>query len=180
MAAESAAIKNSVLNALSLLDGTGSPVSLALAYDDGDFSGASLSEFLNEAIPIERRGKFVTLVHGKRRYVEISFSTYVGNLVGSTAVAPGTPYEFAFRKGAYSANVPTLGTGRPNTVDIRMTKEGTNLGDGFDETVTFEDVRLTATYAEGIEGDKINWSGICYGSIVHAHSTNTPSLTQVA
>ena len=179
MAAESSAIKNAVLNALTLLDGTGSPVSLALSYDDGDFSGSNLSQFLNEAVAIERRGKFISLVHGKRRYPEISFSTYVGNVVGSTAVAPGTPYEFATGKGAYSANVSTLGTGRPMAVDVKLSKEGTNVGDGNDETVTFEDCRLTGTLAEGMEGDKINWTGVCYGAVVHGHSTNTPSLTQV-
>lgn len=181
MAAESANLKNNVLNALTLLDGTGTPVTLALAYDGGDFNAADLDQFLNECMHIETRGKTKRLVWGKRKPPQLTFSTYVGNMVGSTAVAPGTPQEFLFGKGAYSANVSTHGTGThtPMTVDIRLSKEGTNVGDGADETVTFEDCKAIGAFAESEDGDKITWSVICYGTVVQVHGTNTVNLTQI-
>jgi hypothetical protein len=179
-AAESTQIKNNVGNTVTLNDATGTPVTLVLAYDDGDLTGDGISQVLNEYKKITRRGKFVCVVNAERVFPKISFSTWVGNMVGSSSSAPGTPLEFATGKGAYSANVSTLGTGRRMAVDVKYTCEGTNFGDASDETYTWEDVILTGKWAEGYEGQKIEWSGECHGPLIFANSTNTVTIAQAA
>jgi len=178
MAAESSQIKLATDGSMTLLDGTGTPVTLALQYSDGDFSGTNLADKLNEVVAIAPRGKFKTLGSGARRYPEISFSVFCGNIVGSSTSAPGTPLEFLGGYGAYSANVSTLGTGRRMTVDVRLTVEGTDYGDAADETITFEDCHLTGTYTESMEGNKLSVTGTCYGAVVHSNSTNSSSITE--
>lgn len=178
MAAESSQIKLASDGAVTLLDGTGTPVTLALQYSDGDLSASNLSDKLNEVVPIAPRGRFKSLGSGARRYPEISLTLYSANIVGSTASAPGAPLEFLAGIGAYSANVSTLGTGRRMTVDVKLTVEGTDYGDTADETITFEDCHLTATFTESMEGNKLSITGTCYGNVVHGNSSNTPSITE--
>lgn len=180
MAAESAFIKTNVQGTLTLRDGTGTPVTLAMSYDMGDVEIGPLMEELNEVVKIERRGKFVTLQRGKRVYPTIKFSAWCGNLVGGSTSAPGTPTEFATKKGAYSANVSTLGANRKYTIDIALAIEGTNFGDAADETITCEDVVCSITWKEGPEGNTISIDGEILGSIISTNSTNTVTYAQVS
>lgn len=179
MAAESTVPKGAVSGAVTLLDGTGTPVSLAALYSHGDLAGTNLSGKLNEVTPVESRGNLHGLIHGARRYPEVSFTVYANNIVGSSASAPGTPYEFVNQIGAYSANISTSGAGRPYTVDVRLTIEGTDQGDTADETITFEDCRVTPSFNEAMDGNTIAFSATCYGNVVHGNSANTPSLTEI-
>lgn len=180
MAAESSFIKSNVQGTLTLKDGTGSPITLPLSYDMGDVEIGPLSEELNEAVKIERRGKFVTLQRGKRVYPTIKFSAWCGNLVGGSTSAPGTPTEFATRKGAYSANVSTLGANRKYTINIDLAIEGSNFGDASDETITCKNVVCTVTWKEGAEGNQISIDGEILGDIVSVNSTNTVTYAQVS
>lgn len=180
MGAESSFIKNNVQGVLTLSDGTGTPVTLALAYDMGDVEIGPLMEELNEPVKIERRGKFVGLQRGKRVYPTIKFTAWCGNLVGGSTSAPGTPTEFSTKKGAYSANVSTLGANRKYTIDIILAIEGSNFGDGADETITCNDVVCSITWKEGPEGNTISIDGEILGPVVSVNSTNTVSYAQVS
>lgn len=180
MAAESSFIKSNVQGVLTLSDGTGTPVTLALAYDLGDVEIGPLQEELNEAVKIERRGKFVGLQRGKRVYPTIKFSAWCGNVVGGSSSAPGTPTEFATKKGAYAANISTLGANRKYTCKIALAIEGTNFGDAADETVTCNDVVCSITWKEGSEGNMISIEGEILGTIVSVNSTNTVTYAQVS
>lgn len=179
MAAESAFIKLSTSGAIQLRDGTGTPVTLTLSYDKGDGSLGPLADKLNESVKIERRGRFVSHGYGARIYPQVSFSAWCGNLVGSSASAPGTPTEFAAKLGAYSANTGTLGAGRPYTIDIRWTVEGTDPGDTADETITAEDVRCQITWNEAMDGNSIAISGEVLGNVVVVNSSNTVTFAQI-
>jgi hypothetical protein len=180
MAAESTFLKNNVLGSMQLLDGTGSPVSLALLYDRGDIKCTNLSQTLNELVKFIRRGRFVSAAHGERMIPVLTYSSFVGNTVGSTGTAPGTPWEFLTRKGAYAANVSTLGANRLYTVDVRLTIEGTNYGDTADETITFEDCYFTGEFGEAVTGNTLSFSAEVLGSIVHVNNTNTVTYSQIA
>lgn len=177
MAAESTVPKGAASGAITLIDGTSTPVTLSLAYSMGDLQGSELSQNLNEVVPVEVMGDFVGLVYGNRRYPSVSFSVSCHNIVGSSSTAPGTPLEFTTGKGAYSSNISTIGVGRPMLVDVKLTIEGTNFGDAADETITFEDCYLIASFTEALEGNKLAFQGTCYGSIVSSNNTNAPSFT---
>jgi hypothetical protein len=107
---------------------------------------------------------------------------FVGNIVGSSTSAPGTPTEFLTKLGAYSANVSTLGSGTamPYTVDVRLTIEGTNFGDTADETFTAEDVRCRISFSESADGYSISVTGKVYGSVIAVNSANTVTFAQIS
>jgi hypothetical protein len=182
MAAESTMLKNNVHGSMQLLDGTGTPVTLSLSYDKGNLKCGPLAQVLNELVKMERRGRRagVGAAFGNRIWPTLSWSSLFGNVVGASAVAPGTPWEFLTKKGAYSANVSTLGANaQVYTVDIKLTIEGTNYGDTSDETITFEDVYVTSELGEDVSGNELAFTAEVLGSIV-ANSTNTITYAQVA
>jgi hypothetical protein len=182
MAAPSTQVKTNTYGTLTLRDGTGTPVTLALTYDKGDISISNMAAELNEMVPIERRGKLIAIAHGGRMYPEFSFTAFLGNIVGSDAVAPGTLIEFMGRKGAYSGNVSTLGSGtvRPYTVDLIWDIEGTNFGDTADERIVAEDCRCVWSVTEAQDGNTVSISGTVYGNVVSTNNTNTVTLSQIA
>ena len=180
MAAESTFLKNNVLGSMQLIDGTGSPVTLSLLYDRGNIKCTNWSQTLNELVKMVRRGRFVSAAHGERMFPVLSFSCFTGNLVGSSGTAPGTPWEFLTKKGAYSANISTLGANRLYCVDVKLTIEGTNYGDTADETVTFEDCYVTSEFAENVAGNELSFTAEVLGNIVHVNNTNTQTYAQIA
>jgi hypothetical protein len=180
MAAESTQVKNNIGGVLRIADGTGTPVTLTSTFDQGNMSLGPLEARLNVSTPLQRRGAFKSLIRGERIFPDFSMTFWVGNLVGSTAVAPGTALEMVFGKGAYSANVSTLGANREYTVDIRLTVEGTNWGDAADEMIDMEDVVCTITFQESIEGNTITITGKVLGAVVLTNNTNTVTLQQAA
>jgi hypothetical protein len=181
MAAESSYIKTNISGSIVLSDGTGTPVTLTLAYDRGDLAIGPLSDKLNELVTVQRRGKFVSHAHGARVFPSVSFSAYCGNLVGGTTSAPGTPTEFLTRQGAYAANLGTLGTGRPLTIDMIITIEGTNFGDSDDEVVTLNDVHCTIQWAEAADGNTITVTGTILGAVGLDNGTNSAvSIAQIS
>lgn len=179
MAAESAQIKVATDGSVLLADGTGTPVTLALAYYNGDFQHDAIGEFLNEEVVISPNGRFQTLARGDRVIVGWSLTGFVGDMVGSSGTAPGTPLEFITGKGAYAANVSTLGANRNMTVDCRFTLEGTTHGDTADGQVTFEDNVCKLSFSSSKDGIMFNLAGRCLGSIVFVNSTNTVTIGEI-
>ena len=180
MAAESSFWKNNLQGTIQLIDGTGTPVTLSMSTDRGDLKVSNLSAKLNAPVPMTRRGKFGSLNRGERLFIGVSLTAWVGNLVGSSTSAPGTPFEFVTKSGAYSANVSTLGANREYTFDLKLTLEGTNFGDTADETLTIEDVVATCEWSEAIDGNVLSINGQGLGSVVHVNSTNTVTLSQTS
>ena len=61
----------------------------------------------------------------------------------TSAAAPGTALEFLTQQGAYSANVSTLGAGRPYAVHVTLDIEGTDFGDAADISITANDCHVS-------------------------------------
>lgn len=180
MAAPSGFIKNFIGGSVRGSDGTGTPVTLVLPLEMGNFAVSGLQAVLNEPQKLETRGQFRCLQRGNRIYPQFSLSAYVGNVVGGSTSAPGGILEMLFGKGAYAANVSTLGANRYYVCDIRLTIEGTTWGDGADETIDLEDVLITIDFAEAGEGNTISITGEVLGAVVITNSTNTVTLAQAA
>lgn len=155
--------KCDVYGLLTVIDGTTpTALELPLGFDNGDFAVSGLSQTLNEAIVVERRGQFVGLQHGARTYPQISFTGILMSL--EHAAAPGAFEEFLMKLNAYSASVGTLGTGRPRTVDLKWEVEGTLFGDENDIACLFNDVYFTFDMQEG-RPTTFSYTGTVYGAI---------------
>ncbi|MCP4915429.1 MAG: hypothetical protein GY913_00770 [Proteobacteria bacterium] len=150
---------------LTLSDGTGTPVTLAVTFDKGDFSASGFEEGLRSVAPAESRGIFKGLYYGDRGYIEGSFTVMHTQFAEGSGT--GTPQEFCLNIGAYAANISTGGsvtdTASPYTIDMIFTIEGTDYGDGADSTFTLTHCRCKYDFAEG-QPDMGTFSFTSYGA----------------
>lgn len=139
--------KGKVDGTLKLIDGTGTAVELTVLYTSGDLNIGGLVEGLREVTAVETRGTFIGLVKTERKYIEGSIGFVITQF--TAASAPGTLQDFVLQRGAYSANVSTLGAGRPYTFNVEATWEGTDYGDSADHAGTLVHCRGTIDITEG-------------------------------
>jgi|GEM_PF-4383247 len=179
MAGVSTHPKNFAGGVVRLSDGTTpTPVTLSAPMTKGDYSLEPLAEYLNEMMSFDARTRTIGVGWGAPANPQVSLNTYVGNLVGNTASGGGSFLEFVHRKGAYAANVSTLGLNRPTTVDLRLVIEGTGWGDTADETIDCEDVQFTAGFSESADGNNLAWTGSVKGSVVITNDVNVITYSQ--
>ena len=181
MAAESSYVKTNTMGTLTILDG--GAVTLALLYDRGDVQIGTLKARLNAVKAIERRGKWVSDAYAERVYPAFSFSCYVGNIVGGTAIAPGTPAEMLTGLGAYAANtnVQGIGANRPWAVNARLAWTGASFGDSANETCTVNNLAdIAMSFAEAADGNVLSITGSIRTSVVVVNGTNTVTFQQIA
>jgi hypothetical protein len=153
-------VKNNTSGLITLLVGA---TTLDLAYDQGNFQLTGIAAVLNERLPVERRGRFVNLVHGNRTYPQLTFNCWLTQF--AEASAPGDAIDWILHKDAYSAITPTWGAGLPWASDLRYTMEGTDFGDASDHTFTCHDVDYSADISEGADGVQLSITGTVYGEI---------------
>lgn len=176
----SAQPKNFQKASVTLIDGTGTPVTLVLALGQGDFQYDEIGEYLNEDVIYTARTTIAGLGTGKPKPVKWSVTALCGNIVGNSASAPGSIFEFISKKGAYSSNISTLGASRRFTCDAKLTIKGTDWGDSDDEDVTFEDSVCKVKFEAREEGNRITLSGTGLGSAIWSNDTNTVTVAQAA
>lgn len=158
----STVIKNFTDGGLLIEDGTDTPLSLTVAFENGDFAVSGLASQLSEVAAYESRGSFKTLRHTTRTYPSGSFSAMMAEFSEDST---GTIADALLKQGTkWSAAVSTLGTGLPYTVDLTFVVEGTNFGDGADGTFTLEDCYCTIDFAEG-DPNTFSISFTVYGDI---------------
>lgn len=171
-------VKATTAATITLSDGTGTPVTLAMTADIGDFSWTGSGHRKpNEVHFVERRGKAMSMHHGKRVYDTITFTCWFRSWEGVTS-APGEAIEFLKGIGLYAANVSKEGSGSrlPYSIDVIYAVEGTDYGDTADSTATF--VRFvcdSATLTEADDGTKLAFSGRCL-----AVPTGDIAITEIA
>jgi hypothetical protein len=130
--------------AVTLRDGTGTPVTLTLANETSVTIAGLTGRKLNALTKIERRGKFVVAAAAERVYPQVTIEYLHTGWKGITAV-PGTPLEFATFQGLYVGNVSTRGGGTQSEkhIDIGLASEGTDYGDQ-DGALLLEDCLLVS------------------------------------
>jgi hypothetical protein len=171
MGAPSTYVKNSSLGQIKV--DTGSGETLTVPFTLGDTKVGPLMEIQNEPKEYEARGRYVASGWGARVYAELAFGALIGNLIGPTLVPPGALLEILTRKGAYASATGTEGAGRPYTVKVTLTIEGTDVGDSADETVVLNHVKASAAYEENEDGNRIAVTGKVLGSIVITNAAGT-------
>jgi len=149
---------------LTLADGTGSPVELAVTFDNGDFSASGFTQGLRATAPAESRGKFKSLYFTDRQYIEGSFTCMLTQF--TEAAGTGTVADFLLNRAAYSANVSVLGAGAdmPYAVDVKLTIEGTNLGDSADLEFVLKKCRVTSIDVSEGDPSTLSFSFTSYGA----------------
>lgn len=147
---------------IELRDGTGSPVVLEIAYEEGNFSFSQPNEF-SELVVMDR-GNFSTVRKQDQQSITGSFSFYFRQFTdGSEA---GSVRDFINKVGNYASNISTGTTGVPYVehycIDIIYTAEGTDFGDDADHTVTLSKCVCNLDFSEG-DPSAFSLSFTCYG-----------------
>ncbi len=166
LSALSNVVKHLFDGSITLLDGTGTPLTLTARFSTGDFSASGLKAKLRDTTVYQPRGVVASIRHTTRTFPTVSFSCQLAEFSSSTT---GTIMDFiTARAGSpFSARVSTL-TGGANAevfcCDVKITVEGSNHGDSSDGTSTFEDWEISFDFAEG-EPNSITLTGPVYGAI---------------
>ena len=160
--AQSTTIKNFRDGTLTFTDNTGTPLSMAIVYEAGDFSIDNLNEGLVETTAYLDRGEFATLRKTNRVFPSFSFTAHMTDLSDAT---DKLLYDLARKTGAWASAVSTLGANADAmTYKLTFTVEGTNFGDSADHTMVLNDCRITLSFSEG-DPNSFSVSGIVYGAI---------------
>ena len=159
---QSTVIKNFRDGTLVFADNTGSPLTLPIVYEAGDFSIDNLNEGLVETTAYLDRGEFATLRKTNRVFPSFSFSAHMTDLSDNT---DKLLYDLARKTGAFASAVSTLGANADAmTYKLTFTVEGTNFGDSADHTLILNDCRITLSFSEG-DPNSFSVAGIVYGAI---------------
>lgn len=146
---------------LKLQDGAGSPVTLTIDYEDGNFTANNLAED-SDRIVIRDRGTIVGLRKGDDQVGSLSFSVHFREFSNQGAA---TLLDFCNGLASGSALTSTGGSGFEQFLcTVSMEIEGTDHGDNADATCNFLKVLLTADFSEG-DPDVLNVQGEVYGGI---------------
>ena len=134
---------------IQLRDGTGSPVTLDVAFEDGNFSFSQPQQF--SELVIMDRGSFSAIRRQDEQAITGSFSFHFRQFADSGEA--GSVRDFINKSGFYSGNISTGTAGTPFVehycVDIRYTAEGTDFGDDADHQVTLSKCVASLDFAEG-------------------------------
>jgi hypothetical protein len=145
---------------ITLTSGGGSPVSLTIDYEDGNFTADRLGADADRVV-IRDRGSIVGLRKGDDQVGSLSFSVHFREFTNATA---GTLLDFINGSAAGSALTSAGGTGFEQFLcQVDMLTEGT-AADGADGHAVFNKVLLTADFSEG-DPDVLSVSGEVYGNI---------------
>ena len=141
-------------------DGTGSPLTYTVSYENGN---ASFSRDKAERIVVRDRGVIVASRKGDDPVLSISFDVHMRMLTTTTATDLCL-VDIIDQTG----NVATIPWVKANTaheewnLDIFITIEGSDHGDGADYVAKFSDCIMTWSFSEG-DPNTISVSAECMG-----------------
>jgi hypothetical protein len=152
---------------ITLKDGTGSPVTLEVAYEEGNltFDTPKAAQTV-----IRDRGTISTVRKGDDEPTASgSFSAYFRQFTdGSEA---GSILDFINKTGSYTSNVSTGSSGTPFVefycIDLEYQVDATSLGDDAATSATLTKCVCTASFTEGDPSSfTINFTS--YGALTYA------------
>lgn len=149
-----------------LKDGTGSPVTLTVAYEEGNlqFTPTKAAQVIirdRNVITNVRQGDEEPSVSG-------SFSIFLRQFTDTGEA--GAVLDFVNKQGHYSSNVSTGETGTPQVeeycIDIQYSIDGASLGES-DQTVTISKAICNVSFSEG-EPSVLTIDFVAFGGITYA------------
>lgn len=135
---------------IQLASGGGSPVSMSVQYENGDFSLSGSNYSSTGAVEHTKyldRGELASVRKTNRSFPTGSFTAHLTDLSDATN---NTLWDAVNRSGSFAAAVSTLGANADlYTLNITLTIEGTQFGDATDHVLVMNDCRCSIDVAEG-------------------------------
>lgn len=147
---------------ITITDATGSPLSLVLAYEDGDLSIAGLNGQNQKSFQSFRsRGKTYAVRAVEDTDIEFSFTAHAVGIIGDGTTA--LLGDVVLKKGVWASATSKLpvANGDAYLLQVAWTGERTNFGAAADSVITMKYCALTLDFSEGVPG-KISIKGTCY------------------
>ena len=143
----SSVVKNYRDGLITLASGGGSPITLTVQYENGDFSLTGSNQGNYDITKYLDRGDLGSVRKTARSFPTGSFSAHLTELSDATNL---TLWDAVNRTGAFAAAVSTLGANADvYTLNIVLTIEGTQFGDATDHVLTLNDCRCSIDVSEG-------------------------------
>jgi len=145
----SSIVKNFRDGTITLASGGGSPITLTVQYENGDFSltGANSGAGSYEITKYLDRGDLGTVRRTNRSFPTGSFSAHLTDLSDATQ---NTLWDAVNQSGSFSAAVSTLGANADvYTLNITLSIEGTTLGEAADHVLVMNNCRCSIDVSEG-------------------------------
>jgi len=158
----SSVVKNFRDGLIQLASGGGSPVSMSVQYQNGDFSLSASNQGNYEHTKYLDRGDLGSVRKTNRSFPTGSFTAHLTDLSDGTN---NTLWDAVNRSGSFAAAVSTLGANADlYTLNITLTIEGTKFGDASDHVLIMNDCRCSIDVAEG-DPDSVTLNFEVLGSI---------------
>ena len=159
----SSVAKNFRDGTLQIEDGTGSPITMTVQYENGDFSLSGLNQSNHEINKYLDRGDFFSARKTNQSFPTISFTAIFTDLSDGT---DKTLVDACLKQGAFSSGISTLGANADVwAVKLTLTIEGTDFGDSADHVITMDDVHITSVDISEGDPDSFSISGEVLGTI---------------
>ncbi len=134
---------------LTIEDATGSPITLTVAYEDGDFQASGWIEDHWEITEFRDRGEIYELRKSQEVPIEFSFSAHATDLADGTEK---TLLDVVMKTGAFASGVSTWGASAEVwTVKVTFAADASSFG-GASSTIAMTYCHLTGAFAEGEPG----------------------------
>lgn len=134
---------------ITLSDGTGSPISMDVQYEDGDFQWSAMAEGYYETEIFFDRGVPYSARKTKIQDLTWSFSAHATDFTDGTEK---TIMDAVLKRGAWAAGVSKLGANADVwALQVKFTAERSNYG-GTDNYVQIAKNRLQCGFSEGVPG----------------------------
>ena len=148
---------------ITLLDGTATPVTLEVAYEDGNFTFSDPQQF-SELVVMDR-GNFAAVRKQDEQAKTGSFSFHFRQF--TDAAEAGSVRDFINQAGNYSGNVSTGTAGTPYiehyTIDIKYVADSPDTAEA-DHTVTLSKCICSLDFSEG-DPSSFTLNFTCYGGL---------------
>ncbi len=158
----SATVKNHRDGQIEIEDATGTPISMTVQYEAGDFSISGLTEGQKEIATYYDRGDLCSVRKTTQTFPTFSFTAHMTDLSDATEKCL---LDVVNKGGAWSSGVSTLGANADVwATKVTFTCEGTDHGDTADHVTTLDDCRLSIDFSEG-DPNTFSLSGQILGAI---------------
>jgi hypothetical protein len=145
---------------ITLNDGSGSPITLTVQYEGGDFSISNVMQSQTEVEMYLDRGSFHNV--RKTNFAPATFS-FTATMTDLSDATEKCLWDAVNKSGAFSAGV-SRGDTDVWLLQVGITIEGTDFGDAADHTLVLDKCHLTLEFSEG-SPNTFSLSGTVYGAI---------------
>lgn len=145
---------------ITLSDGSGSPITLTVQYEAGDFSIDNVMQSQTEVETYLDRGSFHNV--RKTNFAPATF-TFTATMTDLSDATEKCLWDAVNKSGAFSAGV-SRGDTDVWLLQVGLTIEGTDFGDAADHTLVLDKCHLTISFAEG-SPNTFTLNGTVYGNI---------------